>query len=174
MSVTLTRADATGHLPVGDRIFIAGHRGMVGSALYRHLTSAGYRHLIVRKRSELDLLDQHAVRRFFADAKIDAVFLAAAKVGGIYANNIYPAEFIYQNLMIEANVIHSAFRSGVRRLLFWAAPASIPNTPVSRSRRQRFSPADSKPPTSLMPSQKLPESSSAKATIDSTERIFEP
>jgi GDP-L-fucose synthase len=126
MSVTLTRADATGHLPVGDRIFIAGHRGMVGSALYRHLTSAGYRHLIVRKRSELDLLDQHAVRRFFADAKIDAVFLAAAKVGGIYANNIYPAEFIYQNLMIEANVIHSAFRSGVRRLLFLGSSCIYP------------------------------------------------
>ena len=114
------------NLPLQSRIYIAGHRGMVGSAIYRHLASAGYANLVVRTRKELDLLDQKAVQVFFADTPIDVVILAAAKVGGIYANNIYPAEFIYQNLMIEANVIHAAFQAGVRRLLFLGSSCIYP------------------------------------------------
>jgi GDP-L-fucose synthase len=109
-----------------SRIFIAGHRGMVGSAIYRSLTDAGYKHLIVRTHAELDLLDQLAVHKFFADIPVDYVILAAAKVGGIYANNSYPADFIYQNLMIEANVIEAAFRNGVDRLLFLGSSCIYP------------------------------------------------
>jgi len=108
------------------RIFIAGHRGMVGSAIHRSLTDAGYQHLIVRTHTELDLLDQRAVRKFFADIPIDYVILAAAKVGGIHANNSYPADFIYQNLTIEANVIEAAFRNGVDRLLFLGSSCIYP------------------------------------------------
>ena len=99
-------------------IYVAGHRGMVGSAIVRHLQQAGYEHIITRTHAELDLTDQQAVRAFFAHERPDAVFLAAARVGGIHANNTYPAEFIYQNLMIEANIIDAAWRSGVDRLLF--------------------------------------------------------
>ena len=113
-------------LPVQSRIYIAGHRGMVGSAIYHHLASGGYPNLIVRTRKELDLQDQRSVRGFFADTRIDIVVLAAAKVGGIYANNIYPADFIYQNLMIETNVIHAAFQSGVRHLLFLGSSCIYP------------------------------------------------
>ena len=113
-------------LPKDSRIYIAGHRGMVGSAIYRNLASAGFHNLIVRTRDELDLLNQGAVQSFFAKTKIDHVVLAAAKVGGIYANNIYPADFIYQNLMIEANVIHAAYQSGVRRLLFLGSSCIYP------------------------------------------------
>jgi len=108
------------------RIFIAGHRGMVGSAILRSLSDAGYQHLIVRPRAELDLLDQRAVQKFFADIPIDYVILAAAKVGGIHANNSYPADFIYQNLMIETNVIEAAFRNGVDRLLFLGSSCIYP------------------------------------------------
>ena len=107
-------------------IFIAGHRGMVGSAIHRSLTDAGYKHLIVRTHTELDLLDQRAVHKFFADIPIDYVILAAAKVGGIHANNRYPADFIYQNLVIEANVIEAAFRNGVDRLLFLGSSCIYP------------------------------------------------
>src|SRR5690606_26330936 len=93
------------------RIYVAGHRGMVGSAIVRSLMAAGLdrQSLVLRSHSELDLTDQRAVRAFFAQEKPTHVYLAAAKVGGIHANNTYPAEFIYQNLMIEANIIHSAF-----------------------------------------------------------------
>jgi GDP-L-fucose synthase len=113
-------------LPPKSRIYIAGHRGMVGSAIYRHLSSNGYDNLIVLTHDELDLLDQRSVHRFFDDTKIDHVVLAAAKVGGIFANHTYPADFIYQNLMIEANVIHSAYQSGVRRLLFLGSSCIYP------------------------------------------------
>lgn len=100
-----------------QRIYVAGHRGMVGSAIVRHLVAAGECELITRKHAELDLTNQSAVRQFFSAEKPDMVILAAAKVGGIHANNTYPAEFIYENLMIECNVIHEAFKSGVTRLL---------------------------------------------------------
>lgn len=98
------------------RIFVAGHRGMVGGAIARKLTERGVE-VVTRTRAELDLTDQYAVRDFFATEVVDGVVLAAAKVGGIHANNTYPADFIYENLMIECNVIHQAFASGVRRLL---------------------------------------------------------
>jgi GDP-L-fucose synthase len=109
-----------------DRIFIAGHGGMVGSALVRKLGESGYTNLITCTRAELDLIQQVDVRKFFKSERIDQVYLAAAKVGGILANNTYPAEFIYQNLMIEANIIHEAWRAGVKRLLFLGSSCIYP------------------------------------------------
>lgn len=108
------------------RIFVAGHKGMVGSAICRQLVADGNCELVLRERSELDLLDQSAVLDFFAAEAVDQVYLAAAKVGGIMANNSYPADFIYENLMIEANIIHSAYRSGVRQLLFLGSSCIYP------------------------------------------------
>ena len=115
-----------GRLPSDARIFVAGHRGMVGSALVRRLQADGYRYLLMRSRSELDLTNQNAVNEFFRQANIDAVFLAAAKVGGIHANSTYPADFVYQNLMIEANVIRAAWEAGVARLLFLGSSCIYP------------------------------------------------
>lgn len=108
------------------RVFVAGHQGMVGSAIVRALEKAGDAEIITRSRSELDLLDQVAVFRFFNQNAVDEVYLAAAKVGGIWANNTYPAEFIYQNLIIEANIIHGAFQAGVRKLLFLGSSCIYP------------------------------------------------
>ena len=100
------------------RIYVAGHRGLVGSAIVRTLRARGYQDIVTRSHDELELTDQAAVRRFFDAERIDQVYLAAAKVGGIHANNTYPAEFIYDNLMVQANVAHEAWRHGVARLLF--------------------------------------------------------
>lgn len=108
------------------RVFVAGHQGMVGSAIVRALEKAGDAEIITRTRSELDLLDQAAMFRFFNQHTVDEVYLAAAKVGGIWANNTYPAEFIYQNLIIEANIIHGAFQAGVRKLLFLGSSCIYP------------------------------------------------
>ena len=108
------------------RVFVAGHQGMVGSAIVRSLEKAGDAEIITRTRSELDLLDQATVFRFFNQNAVDEVYLAAAKVGGIWANNTYPAEFIYQNLIIEANIIHGAFQAGVRKLLFLGSSCIYP------------------------------------------------
>src|SRR5437867_3230648 len=102
----------------GSRIFVAGHNGLVGSALVRRLRAAGAANLLLRSRQDLDLTDQNAVERFFASEKPEYVFLAAAKVGGIYANNTRPAEFIRDNLSIQSNVIDSAYRNGVAKLVF--------------------------------------------------------
>ena len=113
-------------LPETSSLYVAGHQGMVGSALMRQLRAQGHDHLITRTHAELDLTDQAAVRQFFATHKIDTVYLAAAKVGGIHANNTYPAEYIYQNLMIEANVIHEAWRHGVTRLLMLGSSCIYP------------------------------------------------
>ena len=109
-----------------DRIFVAGHKGLVGSAIMRRLQQEGYQSLIYRERAELDLLDQAAVRRFYQEAKPDHVVVAAAKVGGILANDSYPAEFIYQNLMIETNLIHGAHEAGVKKLLFLGSTCIYP------------------------------------------------
>ncbi|MTW23204.1 GDP-L-fucose synthase [Allochromatium palmeri] len=107
-------------------IYIAGHRGMVGAALVRALERAGYTQLITRTHAELDLTDQTAVETFFADQRPTQVYLAAAKVGGIHANDTYPAEFLYQNLLIEANIIQAAWRHGVERLLFLGSSCIYP------------------------------------------------
>ncbi|MCQ4314408.1 GDP-L-fucose synthase, partial [Pseudomonas stutzeri] len=108
------------------RIFVAGHRGMVGSAIVRRLHALGYDNIITRGREELDLVDQAAVNAFFAENKIDQVYMASAKVGGIHANNTYPAEFIYQNLMVEANIIHAAHCNDVQKLLFLGSSCIYP------------------------------------------------
>jgi len=107
-------------------IYVSGHRGMVGAAILRLLKGQGYKNLITRSHTELDLCDQAAVREFFTANKIDAVYLAAARVGGIHANNTYPAEFIYQNMMIEINIIHEAWISGVKNLLFLGSSCIYP------------------------------------------------
>lgn len=107
------------------RIFVAGHRGMVGGAISRKLRERGAE-VVTRNHAELDLTDQAAVRAFFASEKLDGLVLAAAKVGGIHANNTYPADFIYENLMIEANVVHQAYIAGVRRLLFLGSSCIYP------------------------------------------------
>jgi GDP-L-fucose synthase len=109
-----------------SRIYIAGHRGLVGSAIVRHLQQEGYANLVVRSRAELDLTNQQAVADFFSQERPEYVFLAAAKVGGIHANNTYPAEFIYQNLMIQSNVIHQSYLHGIKRLLFLGSSCIYP------------------------------------------------
>jgi len=108
------------------RIYVAGHRGMVGAAVIRLLKRAGQESLITRTHAELDLTDQAQVRAFFQAERPDQVYLAAAKVGGIHANNTYPAEFIYENLMIEANIIHAVHEAGVQRLLFLGSSCIYP------------------------------------------------
>jgi len=108
------------------RVFVAGHRGMVGSAIVRELQENGNVEIITRSRDELDLSSQAQVSAFFKATPIAQVYLAAAKVGGIHANNTYPAEFIYENLMIEANIIHSAFQAGVKKLLFLGSSCIYP------------------------------------------------
>ena len=113
-------------LNLDSKIYVAGHRGLVGSALIRQLECRGYRNLVIRAHAELDLTDQVAVRAFFASEKPEYVFLAAAKVGGIHANNTYPAEFIHQNLAIQTNVIHESWRNGVKRLLFLGSSCIYP------------------------------------------------
>ncbi|ELO0856537.1 GDP-L-fucose synthase [Citrobacter amalonaticus] len=108
------------------RVYVAGHRGMVGSAICRVLGSRSDIELVLRTHKELDLTSQRDVQEFFATTKIDEVYLAAAKVGGIHANNTYPAEFIYENLMIESNIIHSAHLAGVQKLLFLGSSCIYP------------------------------------------------
>lgn len=108
------------------RIFVAGHRGLVGSAIKRTLEAQGFERILVRDRGELDLLNQEAVARFFAQEQPEYVFLAAAKVGGILANSQYPADFLYQNLVIQTNVIHAAHLYGVKKLLFLGSSCIYP------------------------------------------------
>jgi GDP-L-fucose synthase len=113
-------------IPADSCIYVAGHTGMVGSAIVGLLQAHGYTDIVMRSRAQLDLTEQGAVRDFFQNQKIDAVVLAAARVGGIHANNSYPAEFIYQNLVIQSNVIHEAYRAGVERLLFLGSSCIYP------------------------------------------------
>ncbi|WP_103035915.1 GDP-L-fucose synthase [Castellaniella caeni] len=109
-----------------ETIFVAGHRGMVGSAIVRRLHALGYQNVLTASRNQLDLLDQQAVRGFFAAHAVDQVYLAAARVGGIHANNTYPADFIYDNLMIQANVVQAAHDHGVQKLLFLGSSCIYP------------------------------------------------
>ena len=109
-----------------DRIYVAGHNGMVGLAIIRKLKSEGYENLVIKNSNELDLRNQNAVNQFFENEKPDFVFLAAAKVGGILANNTFRAEFLYDNLMIEANVIHAAYENKVKKLLFLGSSCIYP------------------------------------------------
>ena len=110
-----------------DKIYIAGHNGMVGSAIKRHLEAEGYDNLIYKTSKELDLRNQQAVNDFFAAEKPSYVFLAAAKVGGIHANNTYRADFIYENIIVEANVIHAAYVNDAQKLLFLGSSCIYPN-----------------------------------------------
>lgn len=109
-----------------QRIFVAGHRGMVGSAIVRQLKNREHIELVLRSHGELDLIDQSQVKQFFLAEKLDQVYLAAAKVGGIIANNTYPAEFIYENLMMECNIIHSAHQAGIQKLLLLGSSCIYP------------------------------------------------
>lgn len=109
-----------------SKIFVAGHRGLVGSAIVRALKTNGYTNLILKTRGELDLVDQHAVSSFFEKEKPEYVFFAAAKVGGIMANKTYPADFIYENLVIQNNIIHSSYQSKVKKLLFLGSSCIYP------------------------------------------------
>ncbi|MFZ5956771.1 GDP-L-fucose synthase family protein [Pseudomonas sp. QL9] len=113
-------------MPHTAKVYVAGHRGMVGSAILRELRERGYENIVTRSRQELDLCDQQQVERFFAEEKPEQVYLAAAKVGGIHANSTYPASFIYENLMIESNIIHSAWKHDVKRLLFLGSSCIYP------------------------------------------------
>jgi GDP-L-fucose synthase len=117
-------SSSEGESPI--KIFVAGHRGMVGSAIVRHLQSKGISSIVTRTRAELDLTDQQAVDAFFENEKPQQVYLAAAKVGGIHANNTYRAQFLYENLMMEANVIHAAWKHGVDKLLFLGSSCIYP------------------------------------------------
>ena len=111
---------------LNQKIYVAGHRGMVGSAIVRNLQAKGLSNIVTRTHAELDLTNQQSVKVFFEQEKPDQVYLAAAKVGGIHANNAYPAEFIYDNLMVQNNVIHQAFLSGVKKLLFLGSSCIYP------------------------------------------------
>ena len=108
------------------KIYVAGHRGMVGSAIVRRLTDLGYANVVTRSHAELDLTNQKAVTDFLSTERPDYIFMAAAKVGGIQANNIYRAEFLYQNLMIEANIVHAAWQAGIKRMLFLGSSCIYP------------------------------------------------
>ena len=116
----------SGEIPLDAKIYVAGHQGLVGRAIVRKLKSEGYNNIVIRSSKELDLRIQQAVKEFFEQEKPEYVFLAAAKVGGIKANWDYPADFIYNNLMIEANIIHAAYQSGVKKLLFLGSSCIYP------------------------------------------------
>ncbi|WP_161887640.1 GDP-L-fucose synthase [Pontibacter russatus] len=113
-------------MEINSKIYVAGHRGMVGSALVRALEAAGYANIVTRSSAELDLREQAAVRVFFEEERPEYVFLAAAKVGGIVANNTFRADFLYDNLLMEANVIHSSYKAGVKKLLFLGSSCIYP------------------------------------------------
>jgi GDP-L-fucose synthase len=117
-----------------DKIYIAGHQGLVGSAILKSLRKRKFTNIVTRTHKELDLTNQSAVINFFEEERPSYVLLAAAKVGGIYANNTYPAEFIYENIMIEANVIHAAYKSGVKRLLFLGSTCIYPREVIQPMR----------------------------------------
>ena len=126
MKQQLPKMEATGEMKKDASIYIAGHTGMVGSAIIRRLQQDGYTNFITRTSKELNLIDQHAVADFFASEKPDFVFLAAAKVGGIVANNTFRAQFIYENIMIQSNIIHSSYVNNVKKLMFLGSSCIYP------------------------------------------------
>ncbi len=134
-------------MDLNDKIYIAGHSGLVGSAIVRQLQLRGFSNLVTRTHEELDLINQAAVKDFFRKERPDYVILAAAKVGGIHANNTYPADFIYQNMMIEANVIHCAYENNVKRLLFLGSTCIYPKS-VEQPMREEALLTDVLEPTS--------------------------
>ena len=121
-------------MDLASKIYVAGHRGMVGSAIVRELLRQGYSNIIVRTHSELDLCNQAAVDAFFKEEKPEYVFLAAAKLGGIIANQIHPADFMYDNMVLEMNVIHSAWKYSCKKLLFLGSSCIYPNRWASSAR----------------------------------------
>jgi len=151
----------------GKRIFVAGHRGMVGSALVRRLAGEQCE-ILTAPRIELDLRRQADTEAWMLVKRPDIVFLAAARVGGIFANDSYPAEFLYDNLMIEANLIRAAHETGVEKLLFLGSSCIYPRLAPQPPRRTPCSPARSSRPTNGMPLRRLPGSSSARRTGAST------
>ena len=131
---------------LNNRIYVAGHRGLVGSAIVRSLRKRDHNNIVTRTHAELELTEQEQVRAFFASEQIDEVYLAAARVGGIHANNTYPAEFIYDNLMVQANVIHEAWRAGVKKLLFLGSSCIYPRL-AEQPMREEYLMAGSLEPT---------------------------
>lgn len=151
-----------------QRIFIAGHRGMVGSAIARQLEQRGDVELVLRTRDELNLLDSKAVLDFFATERIDQVYLAAAKVGGIVANNTYPADFIFENMMMESNIIHAAHLHNVNKLLFLGSSCIYPKLAKQPMAEVNCCRARWNQPTSRTPLPRLPASNCASHTTAST------
>lgn len=154
-----------------QRIFIAGHRGMVGSAIKRQLEQRGDVELVLRTRDELNLLDSCVVHDFFARERIDQVYLAAAKVGGIVANNTYPADFIYQNMMIESNIIHAAHQNDVNKLLFLGSSCIYPKLAKQPMAESELLQGTLEPTNEPYAIAKLPGSNCANPTTASMDAI---
>jgi GDP-L-fucose synthase len=157
-----------------DKIFVAGHRGMVGSAICRKLQQEGYAQVITRTSKELDLTDQKAVNAFFEIEKPQFVFLAAAKVGGIHANNTYRADFLYRNLMIESNVIHASHVHGVQKLLFLGSSCIYPKMAPQPLKEESLLTGTLEYTNEPMLSPKLLVSNCAKPTATNTEETLFP
>jgi len=154
-----------------SKIYIAGHTGLVGSALTNTLRDKGYTNLLLRTMEELDLTDQKAVDAFFAEQKPEYVFIAAAKVGGIVANNTLRADFIYVNLMIQSNMIYSAWKHGVKKLLFLGSTCIYPKKAPQPMKEDIFLPRSWSLLMNLMRLPKLPDLRCANRSISSTTRI---
>ena len=122
----MTKIKSSESIQKNDKIYVAGHSGLVGSAIIRHLKNQGFMNLLTKNHDELDLINQQSVKSFFEKEKPDYVIIAAAKVGGIHANNTFPADFIYKNMMIEANIINSSYENNVKGLLFLGSTCIYP------------------------------------------------
>ena len=154
-----------------SRIYVAGHRGLVGSAIWRELQRQGFGNLIGRTRQELDLLDAGAVKKFFAETKPEFVFIAAAKVGGIYANDTQPAAFLFENLQIQNHLIHTAREAGVKKLLFLGSSCIYPKLAPQPLKEEYLLSGPWNRPTSGMPSPKSPASNCARRIAGSMAAI---
>src|SRR5881398_2249994 len=155
-----------------DKIFVAGHRGMVGSAVMRRLKTEAFSNVVTRERAQLDLTNESAVAKFFERERPHIVLVAAAKVGGIKANNDYPVEFLFENLRIQNNVIRSAYENGVRKLLFLGVPAFIQSSRRNRSWKARCSAGRWNRRMKLTQLRRLPASSFARHFLANTERTL--